>query len=420
MGDASSYDCIVVGGGPAGATAATLLADFGHRVVVMERTQFPRHHIGESLMPQTYRTFERLGVLDKLRASASPRKESVQFISASGKESQPFYFTDRDPAEWSTTWQVRRDWFDRMMLENARDHGAEIRHGVSVGEVLFDGSQAIGVRTRSNGTPQDVFARVVVDATGMAALLPKQLNLQYPDGKLKNGAIYAYYENAVLDEGRNAGATLIIHTPSRNGWFWFIPLENGSASVGLVAPPTYLFSGRGDNPLLTLEEEIRNCPALSDRLAAAERTSGAYVTSDFSYRSRQMAGDGWVIIGDAFCFLDPVYSSGVMLALKSGEMAADAIHEALGAADVSGKRLGRFAAELVRGIQFLRQLVYAFYDPGFNFAEFVKQYPQFQDHLVRMLIGDVFSDDIGEIFDAMSKFTELPEPIPWEGAACQS
>ena len=146
MPKSATYDCVVIGGGPAGATAATLLADYGHRVVVLERGRFPRHHIGESLMPQSYWTFKRLGMLPKLKASNFPLKQSVQFVSPSGRDGQPYYFTERDPNEWSITWQVCRDRFDRMMLENAREHGAEVREGVGVKEVLFNDARAVGVR----------------------------------------------------------------------------------------------------------------------------------------------------------------------------------------------------------------------------------------------------------------------------------
>ncbi len=410
-----AYDCVIMGGGPAGATTATLLADHGHRVLVLEKARFPRHSVGESLMPETYWVFERLGMLDKMKASAFPRKESVQFVSASGKESQPFFFTDRDSRECSVTWQVSRDEFDRLMLDNAREHGAEVREGVLVKDVQFVGSRAVGVRAIVDDQTVDYPARVVVDATGQSSLLSNKLKLRYHDKALRNSAIYAYYKGACRDEGRNAGATIVIHTPEREGWFWSIPLPDDVTSIGLVAPPEFLFKDRGNDPLKTLEYEIARCPGIAKRLAGAERVSDARVLRDFSYRSRRVAGDGWVLVGDAFGFLDPVYSSGVMLAMKSGALAADAIHEALATGDLSGERLGVFGPELAHGMQMIRQLVHAFYSRDFSFSQFINEHPECKDHLVRILIGDVFNDEVGELFDRMRRWVELPEPIELEG-----
>lgn len=407
----SEFDVLVVGGGPAGATCATILAQHGRRVLLLEAAKFPRHHIGESLMPHTYWTFKRLGMLPKLKGSHFPLKESVQFISPNGQESQPFYFWDRDPNEWSITWQVRRDEFDRLMLDNAREHGAEVREGVRVQEVLFDGDRAVGVRTLSDGRTQEYHARVIVDATGTAGLLSRQLNMRVGDPGLKNGAIYAYWKNAVRDEGRNAGATLVIHTPNRNGWFWFIPLPDEITSIGVVAPPHYLFTGRGDDPLNTLNEEIAATPALSRRLTKAERVSNSYVISDFTYRSKCLAGHGWIMIGDAFCFLDPIYSTGLMFALTSGEWAADSIQDALSTGDLSPERLAPWGSRYVDGVQRLRQFVYTFYDKTFSFAAFIRKHPEHQDSVTRLLIGDVFHDDAGELFHVLKDWTKLPEPI---------
>lgn len=407
--DTQTYDCVIIGGGPAGSTVGTLLADQGHRVLILERDSFPRHHVGESLMPQTFSTFERLGMLDKLRKSDFPRKQSVQFVSGEGKDSQPFYFTDRDPNEWSITWQVARDQFDCMMLENAEEHGAEIRQNVRVVKVLFDGDRAIGVVAQEDESTSDISARVVVDATGTATVLSRQLGIRRPEEHLKNGAIYAYYKGAQRDQGRNSGATIIIHTPDKKGWFWFIPLPDDVASVGLVAPPSHLFTGRGDDPLATFESQVANCPGIERRLSQAKRVSGVHVTSDFSYRSTRVAGHGWVLVGDAYAFLDPIYSSGVFLALKSGEFAADAIHEALAGNDLSGERLGSFGDKLAGGIHLIKQLVYAFYDESFSFGRFSREYPQYHDHIVRLLIGDVFNDDVGEVFDAMKDWVKLPQ-----------
>ena len=151
---------------------------------------------------------------------------------------------------------------------------------------------------------------------------------------------------------------------------------------------------------------------MASRLTNASQFGSIIVTKDFSYRARQVAGDGWVLIGDAFGLLDPIYSSGVMLALKSGELAADAIHEALEANDLSGRRLGCFAPQFIDGMQTIRQLVHAFYDPNFSFAKFSREYPEQTSHIVRILIGDVFNTEVGQVFDVMRSWIDLPEPIP--------
>lgn len=410
------YDCIVIGGGPAGATAATILADHGRNTLLLERADFPRFHIGESLMPQTYWTFKRLGVLDTLKRSPFVRKQSVQFVSASGKESLPYYFTDRDPNEWSITWQVRRDEFDKILIDNARDHGVEVRHGARVAAVAFQHGRAVGVELHNQAGPQNtptrITARVVVDATGQAALLARQLNILRPDPDLKKAAIYAHYSGGTRTTGRDEGATLVLHTHDRNGWFWYIPLHNDVVSVGVVADPLYLFHGRGDDPGATLTEEIAMCPAVSERLAAATRVAGPYVTSDLSYRADRIAGDGWVLIGDAFGFLDPIYSSGVLMALKSGELAADAINAALEHGDVSADRLGTFGPDLVAGMHRMGKLVHAFYHRKLSFGRFLRDHPEHVDSLVRLLIGDLFTDEVEPIFNDLAKYCTLPDPVP--------
>jgi len=408
------YDCIVMGGGPAGSTAGALLAEHGHRTLILESARFPRHHIGESLMPQTYFTFKRLGVLDKLKQTDFPIKESVQFVSASGKDSAPYFFADRDPNEWSITWQVRRDEFDEMLLDNAREHGAEVREGVHVKQVVFEGTRAVGVDALCDGAMHRIHAKVIVDATGQSSLLARQLALWQPDDDLKNAAIYSYYRGAIRDAGRNAGATLVIRTPERGGWFWFIPISDDVTSVGIVARPAFLFHRQGHDPLSTLEAEIERTPGVTWRLKGAERTTGARVIRDFSYRARRIAGEGWVLVGDAFGFLDPVYSSGVMLALKSGELAADAVHDAILAGDLSGSRLGAFGPRFAAGMHLVRQLVHAYYHPEFSFGAFIRAHPKLRDHVVRLLIGDVFNDEVGEVFHEMRNWIKLPEPVELE------
>jgi flavin-dependent dehydrogenase len=403
------YDCVIIGGGPAGATAATVLAQHGRSVLVLEKDHFPRHHIGESLMPHTYATFQRIGMLEKLIASDFPRKESVQFVSASGRDSDPFFFPDWRPEPSSTTWQVRRDTFDKMMLDNAREHGAEVCTGIRVARVLFEGDRAVGVRAHLDNGERDIAASVVVDASGQGALISRQLGQVELDPRLRNGAIYAYFRGAYRDAGRNAGATIVLYTPTRDGWFWFIPLADDITSVGVVSTPEYLFTGRGDQPQAILDEEIAGCPGAQRRLADAQQVSGIYVTRDFSYRSRRMAGDGWLLCGDSFGFLDPVYSSGLMLALRMGEWGADAIHDGLSAGDVSAARLGRHQERIAAGMTSLRRLVYAFYDRNFNFGRFLMDHPEQKDNLTRILVGDVFNDEVDGIFEVMKDYAQIGE-----------
>ncbi len=405
-----SYDVVVIGGGPAGATVATLLAKAGRKVLVVERGRFPRFHIGESLMPESYWVFERLGMLPKLKNSDFVRKYSVQFVTATGKESQPFFFDEMNPHECSVTWQVVRSQFDQMMLENAREHGAEVWEETNVVDVLLEDSdtddlpRATGViveRRDDDGQPRKISAKVVVDATGTSTMLAKRLGIRATDPALKKA------------EGKNAGATLVLSTASNDGWFWYIPLPDDIVSVGVVGDIDRLVvQNKGKSPEEILEEEIKNCRGLDDRMTSATRVSPVHVIADFSYRASRCAGDGWALVGDAFGFLDPMYSSGVYLALKSGEMAADAIDDALKHNDPSAARLSKWGSELSEGMTSIRKLVYAFYTRGFSFGKFIRENPTFKKNLVDLLIGNVFYDGVNDIFEPMAKTVALPQAVP--------
>src|SRR5262249_33473656 len=239
-------DVVVIGGGPSGSTCSTLLAKAGHQVTLFEREHFPRFHIGESLIPQTYRVLQRLDVLPKMKNSHFVKKYSVQFVSESGRLSAPFYFMDNKPHECSQTWQVERSEFDQMMLNNAREHGVDVHEGHRVLEVLFDGARATGVRVQDEtGKETTVRARVVVDASGQSVMLQRKFKLRVPDPVLNKGAVWTYYQGAYRDTGRDEGATLVLQTKGKKGWFWYIPLHNDVISVGVVAAFDYLFKDRG-------------------------------------------------------------------------------------------------------------------------------------------------------------------------------
>jgi flavin-dependent dehydrogenase len=390
-------DVVVVGGGPAGSTVSTLLAQRGVKVRLYERETFPRFHIGESLIPETYWVIKRLNMLDKMKASPFVKKYSVQFVNAAGKESAPFYFHDNKPHECSQTWQVIRSEFDTMMLDNAREHGVEVVQPGRVLEVLFEGDRAVGVRAQdTDGQEHILHAKVVVDASGQSTMLQNRFKLRLWDPVLNKGAIWTYWRGAYRDSGRDEGATLVIQTTNRKGWWWYIPQHDDTVSVGVVGPFDYLFKGRGSHEQV-YEEEVATCPALQRRLVGAERATGYFATKDYSYRSKQVAGDGWVLVGDAFGFLDPLYSSGVLLALKSGELAADAIADGLAKGDTSAAHLGRWGAAFNKGVDRMRRLVCEYYD-GFSFGRFVKEYPHLRGKVTDLLIGDLFDDKVDEVW----------------------
>jgi flavin-dependent dehydrogenase len=414
----SEADVVVIGGGPAGSTVSTLLAQHGHRVVLLERERFPRFHIGESLIPETYWVLERLKMLPKMHASPFVKKYSVQFVNAAGRLSAPFYFWDNKPHECSQTWQVVRSEFDKMMLDNAREHGVEAHEGVHVSDVIFEGDRATGVRLRpAEGLPTEIRARVVVDASGQAALLQNRLRLRVWDPVLDKAAVWSYWKGAHRDSGKDEGATVVLQTASRDGWFWYIPLHDDVVSLGVVSPSHSLFKGRTKEQVY--EQEVANCPAVKGRLTHAKQIAGVFATRDYSYRSRRVAGDGWVLIGDAFGFLDPLYSSGVLLALRSGEKAADAISDGLKKNDTTEAQLGAWGPEFNAGVDRMRRLVCEYYS-GLSFGAFMRRFPDLRGKVTDVLIGDVFTGSVDVIWkplETLYKEGAAPPPSWREGKA---
>jgi flavin-dependent dehydrogenase len=407
----SEYDVIVIGGGPAGATAGALLASKGRKVLVLEKEKFPRYHVGESLMPFCWYTLERLGVLNEMDSIAFTKKYSVQFVTPEGHQSQPFYFFQHRDHPSSVTWQVERAEFDLMLLQNARAKGAEVREQTTVQRVIRnDSQQVIGVEASGpDGSTYSAFAPVTIDCSGRQQTATARDGWRIRDPHLNKMAIWTYYKGATRDPGIDEGNTTVAYVQDR-GWFWYIPMRNNLVSLGIVAEKDYLFSESKD-PAEILKREIGRNAWIEDHLRTGEQVGEYWVTSEFSYRSRHCADNGLVLAGDAFAFLDPVFSSGVFLALKSGEMAADAVDTALSSGDVSGHQFAHYGEQLCRGIETMRGLVCAFYDANFSFARMLKNSPHLRGRLTDCLIGDVFTD-FSELFSAVGEFANLPAPLP--------
>ncbi|WP_339745273.1 NAD(P)/FAD-dependent oxidoreductase [uncultured Rubinisphaera sp.] len=404
----NQYDIVILGGGPAGATCAALLAEGGKKVLVLERGLTPRFHVGESLLPKCYPTLKRLNLLDRMKNSAFPKKYSVQFVTEMGKITRPFYFDEYIPHESSQTWQVERGDFDSILLEKAVENGAAIRTNAHVMDVLFEEGRAVGVKVKlknkdGNDQIQEIASEIVVDASGQSAMIASRLGVKKSDPLLKKGTIWGYFENAIRDEGRDEGATLIMQTEGKKSWFWYIPLSNNVVSVGCTGSMKYMFGDSNLNAADVFARELAKCPEMQRRLEPSTQHGDFKTTKDFSYRATQTVGEGWLMIGDAFGFVDPVYSSGVLLAMVSGEMAADAILDGYKMNDLSPQQLGRWNEEYINGLDNFKKLVYAFYAPDFSFAKFFMEYPECRNHMTDILMGDVFKPGVDEIFDKMGE-----------------
>jgi flavin-dependent dehydrogenase len=408
----AQWDAIVIGAGPAGTATAALLAEYGHHVLVLEREKFPRYHIGESLLPFTFYPLQRLGLIEKMRASHFIKKYSVQFVSASGKASQPFYFSTRYSDDVAQTWQVLRSEFDQMLVDNARAKGARILEQVTVLKLLRDGERVTGVQAQhADGSMVEYRAPITLDCSGKESFAAVRNSWRVRDPRLNKVAVWTYYKGAMRDEGIDAGATTVAFVPDK-GWFWYIPQHDDMVSVGVVAEGKYLTRGGLRDAGEIFRREIHQNLWIENHLAPGTQVGPYYITNEFSFHSRYCACQGLLLVGDALCFLDPVFSSGLMLAVKSGVMAADAVHDAILANDFSPLRFAEYGRKLRHGIENMRKLVYAFYDPNFSFRELTDKHPDLAGDVTDCLSGDV-DKDFTRLFQAVEEFAEMPDVLPY-------
>ncbi len=358
------YDALVIGGGPAGSTAATRLAQLGRRVCLLEKERFPRFHIGESLLPCSMPLFERLGVMPEL--SRFLPKHAAEFVTADGSMTRRYAFADGIVPGPTSAYEVDRSEFDAVLLDNAARSGAEVRQGVEVTRFSFDARDRVELDLRPSGesgarSTEKIAARMLIDASGQSSLLASRLGLREMDASLKNFAVFSHFEGARRGQGDREGDITVVLVPE--GWWWVIPLRGDRTSVGLVGPARMLAGRKPDAAYF--EERIENTPYLRERLKNARRVAPVRTISDYSYVSRRFAGDRWLLAGDAAAFIDPVFSTGVHLGTAGAFRAAEAVDMGLRRGDLGRSVFRDYERWVGSTVGTYRDFVRGWYTPEF-------------------------------------------------------
>ena len=383
-------DVLVIGGGPAGSTVAPMLARKGYRVVLLEKARHPRFHIGESLLPANMPLLEKLGVADEVRAIGM-EKWGAEFVSPWHGHGQEFRFSEAWDKSMPYAYQVKRADFDLILIRNAAREGAEVIEGCKVGGVDFlpDDQGAIVSATHDDGREQRWKTRFVVDASGRDTFLANRFRIKHRNPRHNSSAMYAHFVGARRNEGQAEGNITIFWFD--HGWFWFIPLSDGATSVGATVWPYYMKT-KGSRPLdQFFLDTIAMCPPLAERLKDAQAVTAAEATGNFSYVSERNHGANYLLLGDAFAFIDPVFSSGVMLAMNSGIAGAEAIDTCLSRPREAAAALKEFDRIMRHGPTAFSWFIYRITNPTMrDMFMGPRNVFRVKEALLSVLAGDVF------------------------------
>ncbi|HEX3769990.1 MAG TPA: NAD(P)/FAD-dependent oxidoreductase [Polyangiaceae bacterium] len=404
MSSFEKVDAVVVGGGPGGSVFAARLASLGRRVVLVERVHHPRFHLGESLLPASLDVLDTLGLLDEVRATFLVKRGAAFVEGIGGPEARRvrYVFAEAFHAKWDHAFQVPRDVFDQMLLRRAAACGAEVHEGCEATRVVFEGARAVGVETRDeSGRERAIAARVVVDASGRDALIARAARSVQRIAHLDRTALYTQVRGAWRDQGDREGDIQIVvfGEGDQRGWFWVIPFRDGRTSVGAVVSGAWIRAHEDLNgPEALFDAAVAEAPAAAEMLQGSERLFRPGATADFSFRVGSRRGDGWMVVGDAGGFIDPLFSTGAHLAMHGSLRGADAVHAALAGsgaeAGVRGDQLAPWEHDVQAGADLFIGAVQAFYAGdlvSYLFAQ--PQHPFLRRAITSMLSGDVFAGD---------------------------